>query len=115
MEQRKHFKILDLQPTHIPKRSTLAYYGSLSQEQLQKMPKPQVWASDLGPIISDGNNYIFYHLRTGSQEIEADYVEIPLQYSYLLESAILDAEIFRSYGIRSPKDLCKFMYCSIFP
>lgn len=110
METTRIFKISDLQPTHIPKRSTLAYYGSLSPDQLQKMPKPQVWASDLGPIISDGNNYVFYHYRNGNEEIEVEYVEVPSEYKFLLDSAVLDAEIFRYHGIVTPKDLSKFMF-----
>lgn len=101
-------KISQLQPSDVPRKGTLKFYSSLTLEQLSNLQtKPQVWVTDNGLIISDGNNYIFENVRRGVEEVEVDLNYEQRGYGFPTEETCRDANSLRSIGINSPYDFSR--------
>ena len=104
-------KIEELQPSDVPRKKTLKYYSSLSFEELFNLStKPQVWVTDLGLIVSDGNNYIFESARRGLREIEVEINKEMKEYGFPTNETIIDATALREIGVKSCYD-----FFNIFP
>ncbi|MEK6891523.1 MAG: hypothetical protein AABX03_05305 [Nanoarchaeota archaeon] len=98
-------KINQLQPSDVPRKDTLKFYSSLTLEQLGKLDhKPQVWVTNEGLIVSDGNNYIFENARRGLEEVEVDLCGDGSNFGFPTEDTLNDIGYLRNIGIKSPYD-----------
>ena len=107
-------KISDLQPTDTLKDSTMRYYSSLTQEEFIRLQKPQVWSTDQGLIISDGNNYTVFCASRGQEKIEVQYGGHPENFLFLLDKDLENARILKELGVNSPYDLLNLIDWSKF-
>ena len=93
------FNVSDLMPSDLPKDRTIAYYFSLSEEEI-KTHIPQVWLTDEGYVLSDGNNYVVFHCYRGFSEIEVGDD---------INKTVRDVKILKELGVESPYDLVKLV------
>lgn len=98
----------DLQPTDTLRESSQSYLQTLTYEEIEKRHGlPQVWKTDIGLLISDGNQRAADAYKKGLKEIRVDFQtdDIPDYFLDYLNLVISEAELLRKQGIHSPKDL----------
>jgi hypothetical protein len=107
----KRVPISELQPSDTPRDSTICYYNSLG-DGLNKLERlPQVWETDEGLLISDGNNYVVFQAYKGVDEIEVEYQSRSSldQFSHIfadgVDRLLEDVQILKGLGVTSPYDL----------
>ena len=112
MMTKKKLPIRDLQPTDLPKDGVMDHYRSLGDEFYDLKELPQVWKTEEGYLISDGNNQILMSACKGNEEVEVDFNDFndlnPI-YRELFEESIIEmregAEALRDLGVKSVYDL----------
>ena len=104
------FNVSDLMPSDLPKDRTIAYYFSLSEEEI-KTHIPQVWLTDDGYVLSDGNNYVVFHCYRGFSEIEVNYCGRCNEEMFGddINKTVRDVKILKELGVESPYDLVKLV------
>lgn len=102
-------RLIDLQPTHIPRSKSINFLKNLSREELEKLGLPQIWETPEGLLISDGNNRCLRYASLGLHEIEVDYCREDGPYGFLIRMDELKdmAKHLRERLIFSPYDLCR--------
>ncbi len=103
-------EIAELQPTDTLRPEAVAYFMSLSHEEIRERHGiPQVWETERGIIISDGNNRTGVYARKGIKRLEVDFQkgikDIPDYFLDYLNGIISQAEVLKMQGIYTPYDL----------
>ncbi len=103
-------EIAELQPTDTLRVEVINYYSALSNDEIKaKHGVPQVWQTNRGMLISDGNNRTGIYAKRGAKLIEVDFQDginnILDCFSEYLEEIVSRAEDLRKQGIFSPHDL----------
>lgn len=101
--------LAELQPTDTLRADTISFLETLTPEQILDIKgQIQVWETNKGLLISDGNNRAAVLVSKGRQKIEVDYISRREAETYcpdFLDTVIGRAESLSSKGILSPYDL----------
>tara|TARA_Y100000310_G_C20577130_1_gene761003 strand:- start:502 stop:867 length:366 start_codon:yes stop_codon:yes gene_type:complete len=108
----KRLPIRELQPTDLPTDRTMAFYDSLGEGFYDLDKIPQVWKTNKGYFISDGNNQIFMSAYKGKKDVEVDFNDLDNldpAYKGFFEEAIEEmqegAQALRELGVANVYDL----------
>ena len=102
-------EIAELQPTDTLRQEAVSYLSELSLIEIEsRHGMPQVWETEKGLLISDGNQRIATMAKRGEIHAKVDYCnlgKVPAAESYFLDTITKRAEQLRNQGIYSPGDL----------
>lgn len=95
----------DLLVSDTPRKKSQEYFRINGIDAIDDLP--EVWNSNIGNIISDGNNRAYFLAEKGESKIAVNYRgDLPI-FAYTHTNIVDDAQKLKNSGINSAYDLVK--------
>ena len=102
----KTISISEFQPTESLRQAAISFLELLQPDDILKIGPIQIWKTELGNLISDGNQRAAVLTEKGVKEIEVDYQEEIPEYLDNFRDIVLErAQALQQAGIFTPYDL----------
>ncbi len=97
----------DLLVSDTPRKSSQEYFEKNGISEIERLP--EVWKTNIGNVISDGNNRAYFLAKEGESEMLVKYRGELTPFGYNHTTIVDDAENLQKMGIRTVYDLVSGM------